>query len=73
MKNNIKSNSYDINFLSWFVGFVEGDGSFVYRPNQSNFLEISQSVKDIQVLNLIRNTLGFGQIRIRRSKPNIAY
>jgi len=48
-------------FLEWFVGFTEGDGSFIVdeKTHRVSFM-ITQ--KDPQVLNYIKNTLGFGVI-----------
>ena len=47
-------------FLSWFIGFVEGDGSF----QKSGHLKITQSSRDVQVLYKIKTTMGFGTVRI---------
>lgn len=64
----------DINFLRWFVGFVEGDGSFSSRiANTGTFFnfdplnlrgdfEIVQSIDNIKLINHIRTSLGFGQV-----------
>ncbi len=54
-------NNYDPHFLSWFVGFVEGDGSFNFDPKATRFsLQIRQ--KDSTVLYYIKDTLGFGNV-----------
>jgi len=55
-------------FLSWFIGFVEGDGSF----QKSGYLKITQSSRDVQVLYKIKTTMGFGTVRIndRRNKTH---
>ena len=52
----------DNDFLTWLVGFVEGDGSFVkiIRGRTPCFV-ITQSLDDIQILHMIRNALGFGK------------
>ena len=54
-------NNYNIKFLDWFVGFVEGDGSFVinYKTNRVSFI-ITQ--KDPKVLYYIKKNLGFGKV-----------
>nr|ALO20842.1 putative LAGLIDADG homing endonuclease [Chlamydomonas nivalis] len=73
----------DIKFLTWFVGFVEGDGSFWARQSNSNYnnivviddieidltlipqrgeFEITQSIKNVKLLFLIKKKLGFGRI-----------
>nr|QWL15258.1 hypothetical protein [Ulva rigida] len=46
-------------FLQWFIGFVEGDGSFIVS-NTRCFFVINQ--KDIQILYKIKKNLGFGQV-----------
>jgi len=52
-------------FLEWFVGFTEGDGSFVISNSKNEkkrlFFFIVQ--KDIQALHKLRSTLGFGKIQ----------
>lgn len=49
----------DISFLEWFIGFSEGDGSFLISQNRPLFV-INQA--DIEVLYKIRTTLGFGVV-----------
>lgn len=46
-------------FLEWFVGFSEGDGSFITVEKRCFFM-INQ--KDIKLLYKIRKFLGFGQV-----------
>ncbi|KAF8054281.1 aI5 (mitochondrion) [Scenedesmus sp. PABB004] len=49
-------------FLEWFVGFFEGDGSLIINHrNELNFV-IPQDTKDVQILEKIQNTLGFGNV-----------
>lgn len=57
-------------FKFWFVGFAEGDGSFII--NKDGYLEfrITQSSKDAQVLFLIKKSLGFGVVRVQDKKKN---
>jgi len=57
----------NVQFLEWFVGFTEGDGSFVISKNKVYF-DITQSLNDIQVLYYIKKELGFGKILIRSEK-----
>lgn len=49
-------------FLTWFIGFSEGDGSFVIRKGGVFLFGVYQHKKDIEVLNMIRNRLGFGKV-----------
>lgn len=51
----------DTSFLEWFVGFTEGDGSFIVT-NQRLFFIINQ--KDSKILYYIRTNLGFGKVSI---------
>ena len=57
-------------FLTWFIGFFEGDGSLIPRYSTTknkqpllkiNF-EITQSIRNIKLLYWIRKKLGFGKI-----------
>ena len=52
--------SRDDKWLSWFVGFVEGDGSIYVSKGRCYFV-ITQ--KDPLVLHEIKNTLKFGIIK----------
>jgi hypothetical protein len=49
-------------FLTWFIGFVEGEGSFVVNNRGDLAFIITQSTNDIQVLKFIQETLGFGKV-----------
>ena len=57
-------------FKLWFIGFVEGDGSFII--NKDGYLEfrITQSSKDAQILFKIKKELGFGVVRVQDSVNN---
>ena len=50
----------DTLFLEWFLGFAEGDGSWICTTNARNLFYINQ--KEIQILHRIRTTLGFGRV-----------
>jgi len=52
-------------FLSWFIGFTEGDGNF--HINNRGYLEfkITQSSSDAQVLFYIKKFLGFGSVSLQ--------
>lgn len=59
----------DVNFLIWFIGFIEGDGYFHSRENicvKENSVrgefQINQSITNIKLLKRIRTKLGFGYI-----------
>ena len=55
----------DQSFLEWFVGFTEGDGSFIVStPKKGNKrLMFILGQKDEQALNKLRSTIGFGNIQ----------
>ena len=59
----------DQSFLEWFIGFSEGDGSFLISPAQDSpqspepqrlFFTITQ--KEPQVLHWLRSIMGFGKV-----------
>ena len=54
-------------FLEWFIGFTEGDGSFIVSKDKVYF-DITQSISDIQVLYYIKKELGFGKILMREKE-----
>lgn len=49
-------------FLEWLIGFSEGDGSFMVNNRGTPIFVITQGTKDIQVLEHIKHTLGFGRV-----------
>jgi hypothetical protein len=53
----------DENFLCWFIGFTEGDGSFS-TDGKRNFFQIVQ--KDPKILYYIKEHLGFGTVVLRK-------
>ena len=60
--NNFKPQHIKLNnskFLEWFIGFSEGDGSFIISNKRCYFF-INQ--KDIKILYKIKANLGFGQV-----------
>lgn len=52
-------------FKWWFIGFTEGDGSFIV--NKSGYLEfkVTQSSIDAQILFFIKKELGFGSVSVQ--------
>ena len=54
-KNTIPSS----NFLTWFIGFSEGEGSFIVNNRGDLAFVVTQSTSDIKVLHFIQETLGF--------------
>ncbi len=51
-------------FLEWFIGFTEGDGSFIVSKGKVYF-DITHNLQDIQILYYIKKELGFGKVIIR--------
>ncbi len=59
------------NFYNWFIGFLEGDGSFYIRSNNTLGFEIYQKTADAQILYYIKTNLGFGKV-YHNSKNNMS-
>lgn len=51
-----------LEFLEWFIGFSEGEGSFILAKRGDLSFVITQSTLDIQVLNYIKDHLRFGKV-----------
>ena len=51
-----------IKFLTWFVGFTEGEGSFIVNNRGDLAFIVTQSTSDIKVLDHIKEILGFGKV-----------
>jgi len=60
--NGVKDNLPSYNFLTWFIGFSEGDGSFITTSRGDLQFVITQDSRDIQVLEMIKNTLKIGKV-----------
>ena len=59
-----------IEFIQWFIGFAEGEGSFVVGKKGHLSFVITQSTKDINILNYIMKNLGFGKVIKQSVKSN---
>ena len=57
-------------FLEWFIGFTEGEGSFIVAKRGDLSFVITQSTIDIQSLNYIKDNLGFGKVIKQSVKQN---
>lgn len=55
----------DENFKWWFIGFAEGDGSFILNKNGSLEFKVTQSSVDAQILFYIKKQLGFGSVSLQ--------
>ena len=49
-------------FLTWLIGFSEGDGSFVINNRNDLSFVITQSTDDENILKIIQDQLGFGRV-----------
>jgi hypothetical protein len=47
-------------WLNWFIGFSEGDGSFIIDNRKNLQFVITQ--KNIKILEMIKDTLNFGRV-----------
>jgi hypothetical protein len=61
---------YSPDFLSWFVGFAEGDGCFSINVT-NNSVAFSIGQKDLRLLLYIQEQLGFGFIVSEKDRPDI--
>jgi len=56
----------DMEFIEWFVGFTDGDGTFSFSRGDGNYFEytfkIAQSAYNRRILEYIQNKLGCGSI-----------
>src|ERR1700712_3337073 len=58
------------NFLTWFIGFTEGEGSFIVNNRGDLAFVITQSTSDLKVLYYIQETLGFGKVISQSAKTS---
>lgn len=62
---------YNQNFLEWFRGFVDGEGTFVVRAQYTYAFrfsfQIGLHVDDVNVLYYIKQSLGFGTVWVGKS------
>lgn len=61
-KSHISAELPSIDFLTWLIGFSEGDGSLIVSSRGDISFVITQDTRDIQVLNMIQNNLKFGKV-----------
>jgi len=60
----------DLEFLQWFIGFTEGEGCFTVAKRGDLSFVITQSTKDVNVLNYIMNNFAFGKVIKQSIKSN---
>ena len=49
-------------FLTWLIGFTEGEGSFIVNNRGDLVFVIAQATVDKQILEFIKEILGFGKV-----------
>jgi hypothetical protein len=59
-------------FLNWFIGFSEGDGSFTKAKRGDLYFVITQDSRDKQVLDFIQKQLNMGKV-ITQGKTTSRY
>ena len=59
-----------LEFLQWFIGFAEGEGSFTIAKRGDLYFVVTQSTKDVNILNYIMTSLGFGKVIKQSVKSN---
>nr|YP_009538400.1 putative LAGLIDADG homing endonuclease [Capsosiphon fulvescens]AWX64089.1 putative LAGLIDADG homing endonuclease [Capsosiphon fulvescens] len=65
----------DISFLQWFIGFVEGDGSFIVSKKNKNNKQLMFIInqKDPKLMFKIKKKLGFGNVTNYEQDGQIYY
>ena len=58
-------NTLDRNWLNWFIGFIEGNGSFVVNPKKGLSFIITQREDNKHVLEDIAKTLQVGRVVVQ--------
>ena len=59
------NNNLDVEFYKWFSGFTDAEGTFMIVSLAKGFsfkFSIGLHIDDLNVLNYIRNKLGFGRV-----------
>nr|QCW06890.1 hypothetical protein [Drechslerella brochopaga] len=60
----------DNKFLEWFIGFSEGEGSFILAKRGDLAFVVTQSTINVKSLNYIKDNLGFGKVIKQSVKQN---
>ncbi len=64
-------------FLEWFIGFTEGNGSFIIKKptvsNKKNQLVFTIVQKDEKLLKKVKTTLGFGSVSLQKDRQIYRY
>lgn len=57
-------------YLEWFIGFFEGDGSFIVAKRGDLSIVLTQSVVDKAILEDIKHTLCIGRVEVQSKQNN---
>lgn len=57
-------------WLTWLIGFAEGDGSFIVTNRQDLMFVITQSNYNIEILHEIKQHLGVGRVIVQSKALN---
>lgn len=57
-------------WLTWLIGFAEGDGSFIVTNRQDLMFVITQSNYNIEILHEIKQHLGVGRVIVQSKTLN---
>lgn len=68
--NNFNSLNLDLTFKYWFIGFTEGDGSFIVDKRGYLEFKVTQSSVDAQILFYIKKQLKFGSVSKQSKASN---
>ncbi len=60
---NNKLSEKDINWLDWFIGFTEGDGSLMGYTKNNNTVSYVLTQKEIEIIEEVYNKLKLGHIK----------
>jgi len=72
LKKDSTISQLSFSWLTWFIGFAEGDGSFIVAKRGDIYFVITQDTRDIQILYMIKEVLGFGNV-IKQSNTTSRY
>nr|ALO20936.1 putative LAGLIDADG homing endonuclease [Microglena monadina] len=61
-KKSCHISKLNVDLLEWFIGFSEGDGSFVIKRTEKRILFVINQA-DLELMDKIRSLLGFGVVR----------
>ena len=67
INNSTKAIIRDKDFCQWFVGIVDGDGSFNKKDKYNFTFKVSQSIYNLRLLYFIKSKVGVGSVSITKN------